>query len=195
MTNLWNSTHTTTTTTATTTTTTTSGSGGDRDSGGTPSPNPAPAPQPTPTLCSIVELACAPTPTATPTPYNGPMIVAPGPTQTPYPTLTPFAYGPVSTAASYCFGKPDLSGAPTCGELADRALQGLPAIGIPAPPVPYGETFDKIVSGSYFIGDITENIKVSPPSQQGLIVGGTYTGIAVPSAIIPLVITLIALLP
>ena len=74
----------------------------------------------------------------------------PTPTGTPY-VPTPFAQEVVDAVVNYCFGNPDLSGAPGCGEIYDQAAI---ASGL-LPPV--GSYFDLAVAGYYAGNDMYNN--------------------------------------
>jgi len=145
------------------------------DSGTPPAPTATPTPTciPGPSNCSATQ-AAAPTATATPTatpgcPVGQTCIGNPQPTSTPNPTTTPMFYNEVNAVSDYCFGAPDLSGAPGCGQLVDMGAQGVGFyMGFqPGQIPPVGDIFDKVVAGSNFFGgldtgNMIQNIKANP---------------------------------
>jgi RHS repeat-associated protein len=120
--------------------------------GGTPSPSPTPTLTPIPTMSITIPtisndpldyiLTVPPTITPTSPVQIGPFIPSSTPTLTPTSVLPDMA----NTVVAYCFGGPDLSGAPGCGELIDQGFSAHPAY-----PHGAGQTFDAIVDTVYVV--------------------------------------------
>jgi hypothetical protein len=65
-------------------------------------------------------------------------------------------YNEVNAAADYCFGSPNLSGAPACGQVVDLGAQALGAyLGYdPNQIPPVGSWGDGVIAGIHFFEDM-----------------------------------------
>ena len=137
------------------------------------------APTPTPTVTPTSTSTPTVTPTACTVPYQ--VCVTPS-TNTPTTTPTPWkpfgqqggeniantsvavASTVIPAVGGFCFGPGDLSGVTGCGQLVDLVVQGLPALGIPVPPYPYGQIFNTTVVTTHVLIDDGVSFQITPQS-------------------------------